>query len=215
MSLFFKREREVRGLIQAYFETVDTVLSEFEIAMRCYLNVGDCDEFMESDHRVHEAESRADDLRSEIEKMLYRRALLPESRGDILGLLEHFDKMPNLAETISFMCDTQQITIPDAFKKDYTALLEINLEAYRLVRDIVDRLFTNPESVEAAVEPVDRKESESDEIERRLIRAVFKSDIDKADMILLRELIRRTSDLSDSAENVARRMELIALKKRI
>ncbi|MCP4604191.1 MAG: DUF47 domain-containing protein [Proteobacteria bacterium] len=215
MSLFFKREREVRGLIQRYFETVDEALQEFEIAMRCYLDAGDCDEFRDCDSRVHNAESRADDLRGEIEKKLYSRALLPESRGDILGLLEHFDKMPNLVETITFMCDTQQISIPEAFKPRIVELLEINMEAYQLVRETVDRLFSDPKSVGAAVEPVDAKESESDKLERALIRDVFRSDLDRADMILLRELIARMSDVSDSAENVARRMEIIALKKSI
>jgi uncharacterized protein len=215
MSIFFKREREVRALLQRYFDTVDSALSAFDEAMRCYLEDGDCDAFKAHDKKVHAAESKADDLRLEIEKMLYSRALLPESRGDILGLLENFDKMPNLAETITFMCETQRIRIPDRFKPDFTRLIEINLQAYKLVREIVDKLFSNPSAVEAAVAPVDHKESESDKIERSLIREVFRSDIDKAEMIMLRELIRRTSDLSDSAENVARRMEIIALKKRI
>ena len=215
MSLFFKREREVKALIARYFETADTAMTAFESAMKCFLDEGDSDRFRESDKELHAAESRADDLRLEIEKKLYSRALLPESRGDILGLLENFDKMPNLMETISFMCETQAIHIPEAFKPAFRELLDINLAAYRLVREAVDRLFSQPDTIAAAVEPVDKKESESDKLERNLIRQVFHSDIDKADMILLRELIRRTSDLSDSAENVARRMEIIALKNRI
>lgn len=215
MSLFFKREREVRTLIQQYFETVDTALIEFENAMRCYLTQGDCDSLKLSDQRIHAAESKADDLRHEIEKQLYSRALLPESRGDILGLLENFDKMPNLAETISWMCEIQRIQVPDLYKSEFLKLVEINMEAYYLVRKAVDKLFTDPKAVEAAVEPVDLKESESDKLERSLIRDIFSSDLDKSDMILLRELIRSTSDLSDSAEDVARRMEIIALKKRI
>ena len=215
MSLFFKREREVRALIQCYFETVDDAISEFEKAMRCYLEQGDCEAFQQSDRRIHAAESKADDLRHDIEKLLYSRALLPESRGDILGLLENFDKMPNLAETVSRMCETQRIQIPARFKPQMLALVEINMQAYRLVREAVDKLFTDPGAVEAAVEPVDLKESESDRLERSMIREVFRSNIDKSDMIMLRELIRRTGDLSDSAENVARRMEIIAMKKRI
>ena len=215
MSLFFKREREVRALIQQYFETVDAAMAAFERAMGCYLEEGNCDTFRESDKQIHTAESRADDLRLDIEKMLYSRALLPESRGDILGLLENFDKMPNLMETISFMCETQSIPIPPSFRPAFKKLLEINLEAYKLVREAVNRLFSRPDTVTAAVEPVDKKESESDKLERSLIKQVFASDMDKADMMLLNELIRKTSDLSDSAENVARRMEIIALKKRI
>ncbi len=215
MSLFFRREKEVRSLIQEYFLAADTALDEFEIAVRCYLDDGPCEQFREIDKRIHAAESRADDLLRKIEKMLYSRSLLPESRGDLLGLLEHFDKMPNLAETISFMLDTQQVPVPDAYRPQLVELVEVNVEAYRLVRKTVDKLFTAPETVGDAVGPVDAKESESDRLEGQIIRKVFASDMDGCDKIRLRELIQLLGDLSDSAENVAGRLEIISLKKRI
>lgn len=123
--------------------------------------------------------------------------------------------MPNLAETVIFMCETQQISVPDVFTDRIVQLLDINIEAYTLVRETVDRLFDSPKSVGTAIGPVDAKESESDRLERSLTTEVFQSDLARGDMILLRELIQRIGDLSDSAENVARRMEIIALKKRI
>ena len=215
MSLFYKREKEVHGLIKEYFETADQALEEFEVAMRCFFDAGPCDEFREGDKRIHAAESRADDLVREIEKMLYSRSLLPESRGDLLGLLESFDKMPNLAETITFMVDTQQITLPEQYREQFVKLLDVNVESYRLVRQTVDKLFTDPDSVGEAVGPVDAKESESDRLEGELIRAVYSSDLDKADMIQLRELVQRIGDISDRAENVAGRLEIISLKRRI
>ncbi len=215
MSLFFRREKEVRALIKEYFETADKALNEFEVGVRCYLDSGPCKEFREIDKRIHAAESRADDLLRRIEKMLYSRSLLPESRGDLLGLLEHFDKMPNLAETISFMLDTQQVPVPDEYRPRLLQLMEVNVEAYRLVRHTVDKLFTEPEAVGEAVEPVDAKESESDKLEGLLIREVFASELDGCEKIQLRELIQRLGDISDSAENVAGRLEIISLKKRI
>lgn len=215
MSLFFRREKEVRALIQEYFQTTDKAIDEFEIGVRCYLDDGPCEQFREIDKRIHAAESRADDLLRQIEIMLYSRSLLPESRGDLLGLLEHFDKMPNLAETISFMLDTQQVSVPDSYRPQLAKLLEVNVEAYRLVRETVDKLFTAPETVGEAVGPVDAKESESDRLEGKLIRQVFASDMDGCDQIRLRELIQLIGDISDSAENVAGRLEIISLKKRI
>jgi hypothetical protein len=215
MSLFFRREKQVREQIQQYFEAADEALSEFEVALRCFLRAGDCDEFQDCTERVHAAESLADDIRHEIEKTLYSRSLLPEARGDLLGLLEHFDKMPNLAETITFMCETRQVTVPERFREQMVELLVINMEAYHLVRETTERLFVDPKSVGEAVDPVDIKESESDRLERSMTREIFSSDMSQAQMILLRELVQRVGDISDSAENVARRLEIIALKKRI
>ena len=215
MSLFYKREKEVRGLIAEYFETADRAINEFEAAMECFFRSGPCDEVRERDELIHEAESRADDLRRQIEKMLYSRSLLPESRGDLLGLLENFDKMPNLAETITFIFDTQAIEIPREYRDSVKLLISINIEAYRLVRRTVDKLFTDPDSVGEAVEPVDVKESESDILERELIIEIFASDLERAHKMQLREVIQRVGDLSDSAENTARRLEIISLKRRI
>ncbi|NOZ01439.1 MAG: DUF47 domain-containing protein [Deltaproteobacteria bacterium] len=215
MSLFFKREKEVRQLIDEYFRVADETLDAFDAAFKSYLKDGICDKLREADGRIHASESRADDLRVEIEKMMYSHSLLPESRGDILGLLESFDKMPNLAETVTFMIVTQKIQVPPQFRPDFSRLLDCNMDAYHQVREAVDRLLANPDTVGAAVKPVDEKESESDRIERALITSIYDSDTDKSDRILLRELIERVGDISDNAERVAYRIEIIALKRRI
>ena len=216
MSLFFKKERAVLSMIRHYFAEVDTVMEVFNEALTLYLAEGAVERFVELDHQIDRHESRADDLRCLIEKEMYSHALLPESRGDLLGLLETFDKIPNLAEVITFMIDTQRIETPPPYRADLQRLVEVNLEAYRLVRNIVDRLFEKPDSLEQQVDAVDRKESEGDQIERKLIKAIFvDDDVPGLQRILLRELVQRIGDISDNAEKLARRVELISLKKRI
>jgi len=215
MSLFWKREKEAKQLIQQYFEAVDEAMRLFGEAMRCYLTKGLCDEFRAGDKSTHKAESHADDLRLGIEKLLYSRALLPESRGDILGLLETFDLLPNIAENVTFVLETEQVAIPEQFRADFMKLVELNLEAYRLVRKTVDLLFTDPGHVVEAVEAVDKKESESDRLERDVIKALFKTDIPKADLILLRDLVQRIGDIANASESVGLRLDIISLKKRV
>ena len=215
MGLFRNREKEVRGLIRDYFSIADQAIEEFQKVIGVYLDGGSEEDLHAGDRRIHAFESQADDLRITIEKELYSQALLPESRGDILGLLESFDKMPNMVETITFMLSSQRIVIPEERVEDFKTLVGINLEAYRLVRTTVDNLFDDPSSVEASIQPVDTKESESDVLERAIIVAVFRSSIDPAHMLLLRELTERIGDISDNAERVARRLEIISLKKRL
>ena len=215
MSLFFKQERKVIDQIQQYFELVDEAMEVFEATVSCYLENGLCDEFTTGDRKLHSLESKADDLLRDVEKRLYRQALLPESRGDLLGLLEHFDKLPNLAETITFIFETQRVQVPDEHKPRLLELLAVNIEAYHLVRKAVSKLFDDPDNVGEAVAPVDAKESESDTLERDIIVDTFNSGIPDIQKILLREVVQRIGDLSDSAENVAGRLEIISLKRRI
>lgn len=215
MPLFWKREKAVKELIEQYFGICDEAITEFRAALNCYLDEGACEKYSYHDQRIHQAESKADDLRVEIEEMMYRRGLLPESRGDILGLLENFDRIPNLAEHITFIIDTQNIVIPDEFRARFVELLRINLEAYRAVRVAVDALFNSPDKVTEVIKPVDEKESESDDLERELITAIFKADIDNHQMPMLRDLVTLISDISDAAERVSHRLRIISLKRRI
>jgi len=212
---FWKREKQVKEKLQRYFSVADKAVELFEEALRCWAAQGNCEEFRTSEGEVHKAESRADDLRHEIEKELYARALLPEARDDLLNLLEAFDRIPNLVENVLFMVDTQQVTLPAQFRDSVLRLLAINCEGYRLMRQQVDLLFTDPDGVGGAVEPVDAAESESDRLERELIRRVFRADIHRVDQLLLRELITLLGDITDHAENVSRRLEILALKRRV
>ena len=215
MSLFWKREKEARGLIEEYFRAADEAMKQFERAIECYLEQGLGEPFCGADERLQQCESRADEIRNQIELLLYSRALLPESRGDILGLLEAFDHLPNLAETAIFMIYTQRISIPDEYRERVRDFVEQNIEAYRLVRGAVDLLLSDPDRVRQAYPALDAKESEVDRLERSLIYDIFGSELERCDMMLLRELISRIGDISDSAEKVGRRLELVSLKRRI
>lgn len=215
MGLFWRKEEEVKRLLEQYIAAVDASMGEFEKAIRCFIEKGGCEEFRALDKATHKNESRADDLRWQIEQMLYRRALLPESRDDLLALLENYDHLPNLAENITFALDTQRIELPPAYRERFEKLLAANMEAYRHVRRAVELLVSNPDRVEEEVQTVDQFESASDGLERDLIIDIFRSDLPRADCIQLRDIIQRMGDISDTAEKLARRLDILSLKKRI
>jgi hypothetical protein len=215
MGIFWKREKEVKRLLFEYFAAVEASMGEFERAMKCFLEHGHCPEFREHDKLTHKHESRADDLRWEIEVLLYKRALLPESRDDILQLLESYDHLPNLAENITFVFDTQRVTVPPELRERFLALVEANLQAYRHMHHAVELLFSKPEAIETEIRPVDQYESASDGLERELIIDLFRSEVPRAECLQLRDVIQRIGDLSDTAEKLVRRLEILSLKKRI
>ncbi len=57
------------------------------------------------------------------------------------------------------------------------------------------------------------KESESDRIERGLIKSVFDAPGDKADKVLLKEVVLEIGAISDRAENAADRVRIVAVKR--
>ena len=164
---------------------------------------------------THALESGCDDLRGAIERTLYGRALLPESRGDILGLLESLDLIPNKAESVLFQIQLQRMTIPEDLKEDFKRLIGVNVDAYGVLRSSIETLFERPADALRMTEEVDKEESESDSIERILIRRIFKSSLPGEQKILLKELVIEIGELSDRAENVADRVALVSIKRRV
>lgn len=48
--------------------------------------------------QTHKFESKADDIREEIEALMLGKALIPESRRDIIGLLESINDIPRIID---------------------------------------------------------------------------------------------------------------------
>jgi predicted phosphate transport protein (TIGR00153 family) len=216
MPFFWKKEDSIEKMLSRYFERCDICFQMSEKAFGAFFDTGQGEAFEAAIQKAHEAESAADDLRREIELTLYGKALLPDSRGDVLGLLEAFDRLPNMVETALFALRCQRIELPGDLVPLYKRLVEINLQSYYLCRRAVDALFSNPKITLHATKEVDEKESESDRTEREIICQIFeKPEISTGQKLLLKDLILLIGGISDRAEAVADRIGIVAIKRQI
>jgi predicted phosphate transport protein (TIGR00153 family) len=213
--MFWKKHESIESRLNRYFEQCDNFFGQFEKAFRLFLADGVTTTFGAEVDKAHQCESQADDLRRDIELTLYGKSLLPESRGDLLGLLETYDQLPGAGEVVLFEMLYQNMRVPPEFHPAFVRLVELNLQAYFLVRKTVDALMNNPRVTLGAVKEVDAKESQSDRQERKLIQEIFASAMDKADKLQLRSLIAGISRISDLAEHTADRIGIIAIKRQV
>jgi predicted phosphate transport protein (TIGR00153 family) len=212
--MLWKKEKSIIDKIQAYLDQVDTCRKRFRVCIEKLLLEPDNEENQAILEEVHRSESKADDLRRNIELELYKRALIPESRGDVLGLLETMDAIPGMFQSLCYQFLLERIVIPEQFRERYLHLVDVNLKSYDLVRQAMLGLFYQKE-VRELTDLVDAVESDSDRIERDLIRDIFSSKLDKADKILLKEIVINTGDISDRAEIVKDRLILAIVKRKI
>lgn len=215
MAFFWKKQENIDKMLGHYFDQCDKCLKLFEKALLTYMDSGQGEAFEAAVNKTHEAESSADDLRREIVFTLYGKALLPESRGDLLQVLEAFDKLPGMAETILFVIRCQQIVFPDELIPLYKQLVKINLQAYYLTRKAVDALLNNPRVTLHATKEVDDKESESDRLEREIMCDIFSSDMDMGTKMMFKELVLLIGNIADRAENTADLIAIVAIKRQI
>ena len=215
MALFARKSKQIETMLEEFFCRCDKCMDLFGNAMEIYFKEGAGENFEKAANECHRLESSADDQRRKIEHTLYGEALLPDSRGDLLGLLEVFDKVPNEAETVLFSILCQRIDMVEELKDCFKQLVDLNIEAYRLVRKAVDTLFKTPKLTADATRKVDDKESESDRLERNIIGELFKGDYATEQKLLLRDLVIQIGDISDRAENSADRIDIVAIKRQI
>jgi len=211
-----RKQRHIEALIDEYLDKWEECLQEFRRAMDLYLENGLGDDFAFAVKQTHRRESMADDLRLTIEQLMYAKALLPESRGDIMSFLESIDRVINRAETALYMLYNEGAEVPPFLQGEFRNLVTKSLESTDSLLLLARKAFThNPELV-ALVKAVDLKESECDDIERGLIRKVFQSeDIETLQKILLRDLILKLGDISDQAQKVANGIHIMTIKRRV
>ena len=214
--MLFSRKNKVLKMVEDYLSAANECMRHFMEAFQEYFKNGLSDGFDESIAKTHRAESMSDDLRREIELAMYERGLIPESRGDILGLLETFDKIPNKAESVLYQIQSEFLLIPEELRSDFKKLIKINYSAYEDVARCMEELFKNIGRVKHITNEVDKKESDSDAIERELIKKIFLSSaIEIGQKILLKELVIEIGNISDRAEDTTDKLNIAAVKRYI
>ena len=214
MALLWRKEQQIINKVKSYLEEISVCRDKFKICMQQLIQNGVNPQNPDLVEKVHQAESRADDIRREIELDLYQRALIPESRGDVLGLLETLDDIPGIFQSLCYQMSSQKIEVPKEFQNRFFEILEINIEAYDLLGDAIIGFFYKKD-VSRNIQRIDERESSSDRMERALITGIFDSSMDKADKILLKEIVVNIGDISDQVEVVSDRLTLAIVKRRI
>ena len=215
-SFLFKKEHQVEILIFQYLECfLQTKASFAEAIDSCIMAGAECENFEFKIQQTHKFESKADDIREEINNLMYSKALIPDSRGDIMRLLEAIDKIPQLFESTLFIMQTQHVSVPDFILMDTKELVRISLECCDLIVRQVKALFKKTEGIRSLMTTIDTNESHCDHFERRIITKIFASDLDPFEKLQIKDLIVKMGDISDQADRISKQINIISLKRRV
>jgi len=215
LTFLFKKERQLESLIYNYLENLSMIQKHFTKAINICLKEGVCDNFSFCMDQTHKFESRADDLRDEINELMYSRALIPESREDIMALLERVDEIPRYFEQILNMIRTQMIEFPEFLVLDIQELIRISMESCDMMAKQIDVLIKKREGVRALMSTIDQNESHCDHIERRIITKIFDSDLEPFLKLQLKEMAIVMGEISDQADRVSKRVNIMTMKRRV
>jgi predicted phosphate transport protein (TIGR00153 family) len=214
-SFLFKKENQLNNLISSYLENLVKTQEHFVKAMDTCLDAGICGEFSFLIEQTHKFESKADDIRDEINYLMYSRALIPDSREDVMNLIEQVEVIPRIFELVLHLIRTQKIKIPDFVVAEVRDLIRMSVESCDLMIKQIDLMLKNREGIRALMTTIDHNESHCDHIERSLMTKVFDSSLDPIHKIQLKELIIAMGEISDQADRVSKRVNIMVLKRRV
>ncbi len=211
----FSRTKQLEKQIDNFFDKLSESAVVYRLAVRVYLKEGVSEEFEERLVRVNKLETEADHLRRDIETQLYSNTLIPDSRGDVLGLIETVDQVMTLFEGSLWAFSIEKPDIPDAFRPGFKKLANMVVKAVDELGLGCRAFFRSPHDVPAYNHKVQLYEKEADILSTALKREIFDCDIDLSRKLHLREFVESIDSIADMAEDVADRLAIYSIKRTV
>lgn len=216
MSLFSKGKK-VYDLIGEHLEAVIQCYDLFSQAMEKLLKTGPGPQAEELAQQIDKMESRADEARHKIIRAFLEGALLPESRREILKLIELTDEIANKTESDIRMIALQRIAFPKEIQQNISTIVTKTQKQLGCLKTVVESLFTGYEAAINHEELVNLNliESEIDQLEEDSIKTVYGMKLELAEKYQLREVISDIADISDIIEDIADMIEIIMVLRKV
>ncbi|MFQ5709439.1 MAG: DUF47 domain-containing protein [bacterium] len=214
MAIMFKSPKMLAAQIDEFLDAVSEGALVFKQAIKNYLE-GETDHFEERIITIGNLENTADELRRKIENQLYSQSLIPEHRGDVLGLLENMDDVIDTAKNTLNQFSIESPEIEPELNQDYLELAEMAANAAEAIVLATRAFFKDINAIKDHLHKVYFFEKEADKISYGLKRRVFSMDIALSRKIHLRDFAVHVDNVSDRAQEVADRLAIYAIKRAV
>ncbi|MFQ5674676.1 MAG: DUF47 domain-containing protein [bacterium] len=214
MPVLFKSTRMLEAQIDEFLDAVSQGAIVFKQAIKNYLE-NQKPRFEEKITTIGTLENTADKLRRRIENHLYSHSLIPEHRGDVLGLLESMD---NVIDTAKGTLNSFSVESPDIQMDLIKDFLDLSDKAALAAESIVlatRAFFREVNAVKDHLHKVYFYEKEADKIAHSLKRDIFELNIDLSRKMHLTNFVQHVDFLADRSEEVADRLSIYTIKRSI
>ena len=171
------------------------------------------DDFEDRLNMMRETENEADYNRKNIEERLYTQTLIPESRGDVLAILESMDSVIDRVKFTLLEFSIERPYIPVSLEKRFLEMSDPVKEAISSLSAATRAFFYDINAVKNHLNKVKFYEKESDILAEKVKRELFSLELDLSLKIHLGEFIRRIDSLADKAEAVSDRLAIATIKR--
>ena len=209
----FQNKTGIEKEIDDFLDHVSESGLLFIQGVKVYLR-GNTDSFIKLLEQIVDTERSADILRRSIEELLYRRTLIPESRGDVLTMIENMDSLLGKYKGAMWRLQIEKIQIKDLFFEDLEDLVEFAVKAVEATTLSVRAYFKDINAVADHMHKVSFWETEADKVATRLQMKIFQCErLNLSEKMQLRDLALHIEDISNQAEDVADSFVIYVIKR--
>jgi len=198
----FRTTKALQAEIDELLDVVSQGALAYERGIHHYLNHGWDKTTGEKSSQLKSFESRGDKLRSQIGQSLYTEMLLPDTSGDVLGLLGYLDR---LLDTMHHSFEVVRVERPEIPVEMREGLEECVSLAAKTVEEVVvaaRAYFRDPLAARDHIHKIHFFESETERTAVGIMEQLFGSELPLERKLQLRGqvwLIDRVADLADDA----------------
>jgi uncharacterized protein Yka (UPF0111/DUF47 family) len=212
MALLFKKTKLVEVQIDEYLDQIVQGGLLFKEGVRFYLE-GRMQEFDERSKILRDTENKADTLRRTIESQLYLRTLIPESRGDVLGLLESVDKVLNITADTLLEFSVEIPVIPASVHRLFLDMVDCAVNCSDHTVGGMRAYFRNVEAVRDHINKVQLYRDETNRMAETIKRTIFRSRMALDKKIHVRYFSYHIERIAEQSDDVCDRLAIAVIKK--
>jgi predicted phosphate transport protein (TIGR00153 family) len=212
------KEKKVKELILNHLSTVNQCVLKARDCIGVFMD-GDIDTAESLRLSVDRLEDEADNIRRSIISSLGEGAFLPILRGDIHSLVSLVDDIAGLAEDLTDMALGERPHIPDELIPGIQEIAEKTAGQCQQLCDInvefLSKARLRSERIAKQIHAVMTAEHNIDEIEWRLTRALFDSNLPLADKQHAKQFITRLTLISNKIEDASDQVSELTIKMQV
>ncbi|MFT7487313.1 MAG: putative phosphate transport protein (TIGR00153 family) [Candidatus Paceibacteria bacterium] len=209
----FGKTRAVEVAIDEFLDAVSEAGILFGKTVEEYVTHGINEDCMRHQRRVSEIERGCDDLRRGIETVLLTQMLIPESRSDVLRLINLLDGLLDRIKRELLSMTIEAPHLPKSLHDDLRRLVSAICSAIEATVLASRAFFVDQRAVRDHVHKIGLYESEADSLSIRMKTRIFADDRDLAEKMMLRDFIDSLDRLADQAEDVGDQLSVFSLRR--
>jgi predicted phosphate transport protein (TIGR00153 family) len=211
-----RKNKQIIEQLEDFFAAAQSTLEKTLKSLEYVIENGRDSHFETLVEEISEEEHLADNIRKTIEHKMFSQSLLPETREDILEIIEKMDNIPDTCEKVVYMVADQQITPIKKINAEIIELVKVGMECFKYTFEAARDFLGRMQNIKALMEKVDNYEHIADKLERKMIRIIFsQNSLTPGEKHIHKELVKEIGNISNESKRTAQRIIIASAKRSV